>query len=218
MCVSHTKRVGEIKTLYNYSSQSAVFIKFIKLNHKYDDPPPLASSKFNDPPLCEGSKSSDPPPICSDPPHLPYTYWPVPNGTSSLMFADRRVSGLELRKLSAPVTTVIKSSSVTSLLLSTAYIALLAASTIFSCASLKLGAPHFKSSLHSFLCSRSLNLIFVQFTHKFLELINCANEVGTVIANHLLRYSSSASKSGECLRLICDSTKVVPALRLDNSW
>ena len=37
------------------------------LNHKYDDPLPLASSKFNDPPLCESSKSSDPPSICSDP-------------------------------------------------------------------------------------------------------------------------------------------------------
>ena len=42
---------------------SLIFIKFIKLNHKYDDPPPLASSKFNDPPLCEGSKSRDPPPF-----------------------------------------------------------------------------------------------------------------------------------------------------------
>ena len=42
---------------------SLVFIKFIKLNHKYDDPPSLASSKFNDPPLWEGSKSSDPPPL-----------------------------------------------------------------------------------------------------------------------------------------------------------
>ena len=47
---------------------SLVFIKFIKLNliiklnHKYDDPPPLVSSKFN---------GSDPSPICSDPPTPP---------------------------------------------------------------------------------------------------------------------------------------------------
>ena len=62
--------------LFNYKLKFQQIVHFYSckivksLNHKYDDPPPLASSKFNDLPLCQGSKSSDPSPICSDPPPI----------------------------------------------------------------------------------------------------------------------------------------------------